>query len=292
MLNAVVSHEEVTETLERQASRFQDKFLLLTPADEDLSECSWDGQAHLTRKLYIQKSHMLLSANGNTRLFGLGLKHPSVRDFIKEFKTLKPCVHGSDAHSYDTLFEPAERRYLWIKADPTFEGLKQILHEPEDRVFIGTIPASLQRAPSRPTKVVDSVEITKTPGASILEEWFNCSLPLNAELVAIIGNKGNGKSALADVLGLLGNTPRHQSFGFLKEDRFRDPKNNKARHFQASLRWADGNAEGPVSLAADPDAEAVEKVARVCRKTTSKPICGSTLQGLEEMKRREKLAIL
>ena len=43
----------------------------------------------------------LLSANGNTRLFGLGLKHPSVHDFIKEFKTLKPCVHGSDAHSYD-----------------------------------------------------------------------------------------------------------------------------------------------------------------------------------------------
>ena len=260
MLNAVVSHEDVTKTLERQASRFQDKFLLMTPADEDLSECSWDGQAHLTRKLYIQKSHMLLSANGNTRLFGLGLKHPSVHDFINEFKTLKPCVHGSDAHSYDTLFEPAERRYLWIKADPTFEGLKQVLHEPEDRVFIGTIPTSLQRASSRPTKVVDSVEIIKTSGASILEEWFNCSLPLNAELVAIIGNKGNGKSALADVLGLLGNTRRHQSFGFLKEDRFRDPKNNKAQHFQASLRWADGNAEGPVSLAADPDAEAVEKV--------------------------------
>ena len=241
MSNAVVSHEEVTKTLERQASRFQDKFLLLTPVDEDLSECSWDGQAHLTRKLFIQKSHMLLSANGNTRLFGLGLKHASVHDFIKEFKTIKPCVHGSDAHSYDTLFEPAERRYLWIKADPTFEGLKQVLHEPEDRVFIGSIPTSLQRASSRPTKVVDSVEITKTPGAMILEEWFNCSLPLNAELVAIIGNKGNGKSALADVLGLLGNTPRHQSFGFLKEDRFRDPKNNKAQHFQASLpmlgRW-------------------------------------------------------
>ena len=265
MSNAVVSHEEVTKTLERQASRFQDKFLLLTPVDEDLSECSWDGQAHLTRKLFIQKSHMLLSANGNTRLFGLGLKHASVHDFIKEFKTLKPCVHGSDAHSYDTLFEPAERRYLWIKADPTFEGLKQVLHEPEDRVFIGSLPTSLQRASSRPTKVVDSVEITKTPGAGILEEWFNCSLPLNAELVAIIGNKGNGKSALADVLGLLGNTPRHQSFGFLKADRFRDPKNNKARHFQASLRWADGSSEGPVSLAADPDAEAVEKVRYVAQ---------------------------
>lgn len=260
MLNAVVSHEEVTKTLERQASRFKDKFLLLTPADEDLSECSWDGQAHLARKLYIQKSHMLFSANGNTRLFGLGLKHPSVPEFISEFKSLKPCVHGSDSHSYDAMFEPAERRYLWIKADPTFEGLRQVLHEPDDRVFIGPIPASLQRVSARPTKVVESVEISKAPGASIPEKWFNCRLLLNAELVAIIGNKGSGKSALADVLGLLGNTPRHQSFGFLTEERFRDHKNNKAKHFQASLRWADGNSEGPVSLAGDPDSEAVEKV--------------------------------
>src|SRR5206468_2854920 len=75
MMTAVVSHEEVTGTLERQASRFEDRFLLVTPADEDLSECSWDGQAHLARKLLIQKSHMLFSANGNTRAFGLGLKH-------------------------------------------------------------------------------------------------------------------------------------------------------------------------------------------------------------------------
>ena len=67
------------------------------------------------------------------------------------------------------------------------------------------------------------------------------------------------------MLGLLGNTPQHQSFGFLNKDRFRDPKNNKAQYFQASLRWADGSAEGPVSLAADPDAEAVEKVRYVAQ---------------------------
>jgi ABC-type thiamine transport system ATPase subunit len=30
-------------------------------------------------------------------------------------------------------------------------------------------------------------------------------LPLNADMVAIIGNKGSGKSALADILALAGN---------------------------------------------------------------------------------------
>jgi hypothetical protein len=161
MLSAVVSHEDVTKTLERQPSRFKDRFLLVTPADEDLSECSWDGQAHLTRKLFIQKSHMLFSSNNNTRAFGLGRKHPSVNDFLGEFKTLKPCIHGSDAHSYDSLFEPAERRYLWIKADPSFEGLRQVLHEPADRAFIGPTPVSLERARARPTKVVDSLAIVR-----------------------------------------------------------------------------------------------------------------------------------
>jgi hypothetical protein len=72
MMTAVVSHEDVTETLARQASRFGDRYLLVTPIDEDLTKCGWDGQGHLARKLYIQKSHMLFSSNSNTRAFGLG----------------------------------------------------------------------------------------------------------------------------------------------------------------------------------------------------------------------------
>lgn len=260
LMNAVVSHEEVTAVFERQASRFKDRFLILVPADEDLSECSWDGQAHLTRKLLIQKSHMLFSANAGTRAFGLGRKHQTVQEFISEFRSLKPCVHSSDAHSYDLLFEPAESRYTWIKADPTFRGLRQLINEPEDRVFIGPLPPSIERARLRPTRIVETINISKVPGSSLSEKWFDCSIILNQELVAIIGNKGSGKSALADILGLLGNTPRHSSFSFLREDRFRDPKNNKAKHFKATLTWADKTREGPVTLERNPGREAAEKI--------------------------------
>lgn len=203
---------------------------------------------------------MLLSGNSGTRDFGLGKKHASVQDFISEFKTLKPCVHGSDSHCYDELFEPDGERYLWVKCDPTFRGLRQLLNEPEYRVFIGKIPPSLSSVSARPTKVVESLRIRKRSGSTFAEKWFDCALPLNSELVAIIGNKGNGKSALADILGLLGNTPRYRTFSFLRSDRFRDSRGNKARHFEASLLWADGTPEGPVSLDQDPDAEAVEKV--------------------------------
>ena len=122
MMTAVVSHEDVTTVLEKQPSRFKDRYLILIPADEDLAQCRWDGQGHLVRKVLLQKAHMLFSANEGTPAFALGRKHPSVKAFVEEFKSLKPCVHGSDAHRYEELFEPAGKKYLWIKADPTYEG--------------------------------------------------------------------------------------------------------------------------------------------------------------------------
>src|SRR5439155_24999949 len=75
------------------------------------------------------------------------------KKFIEEFKTLKPCLHGSDAHELKGVGHPCikrgnaghdcagsdqscELRNTWIKADPTFEGLKQLLYEPSERVVI------------------------------------------------------------------------------------------------------------------------------------------------------------
>lgn len=148
----------------------------------------------------------------------------------------------------------------WIKADPTFKGLRQIIHEPEDRVYLGDTPPSVARASRRATRVARVVEIRKLATATTSEKWFDCALPLNDELVAVIGNKGSGKSALSDILGLLGSTPRYDSFSFLTAEKFRRPKNNKSPQFTASLTWADGTADAVPSLDVNPSADAVEKV--------------------------------
>ena len=260
MMNAVVDHSAVSEILEGKPSIFKDRYLLCLPCDEDLSKCNWDGQGHLSRKLLIQKSHLLFSANAGTRAFALGKKHASPEEFKSEFKTFKPCIHSSDSHTFDELFSPDESRHTWIKADPTFYGLRQILNEPEERVFVGEMPPSLARAARRATRVAKSVDIRKLPTATTTESWFDCALPLNNELVAVIGNKGSGKSALSDILGLLGNTPRFTSFSFLNPGRFRSSKNNKSRDFQASLSWADGTVDTVPNLDADPSSNAVEKI--------------------------------
>ncbi len=240
MMNAVVAHEDVTSAIERQPSRFKDRYLIVVPADEDLSKCSWDGQGHLTRKLLIQKSHMLFSGNPGTRDFGLGKKHAARQDFENEFKSLKPCIHGSDAHSYDSLFEPAEGRHLWIKADQTFQGLRQILHEPAARVHLGDEPPSFSRIEQNATKYMTAVSFEPTESAKQGDHWFSGSIPLNHGLIAIIGNKGSGKSALTDILALLGDTHASADFSFLTRERFLAPKTKLGNMFCAKVTWDSG----------------------------------------------------
>ncbi len=133
--------------------------------------------------------------NTNTIRWAAGLKSASKDEFIAEFKSLKPCVHGSDAHTITGIGKPAENKFCWIKSELTFEGLKQILYETEDRVYIGEKPAVLKND----YQVLESVIVGGAP------DWFgNVTVPLNEDLVSIIGPRGSGKSALAEVIAFAG----------------------------------------------------------------------------------------
>ncbi len=149
-----------------------------------------------------------------------------------------PMVICSDNHNINDYKLKAD---CWIKADTTFEGLEHVINEPEDRVFIGNIPRKLNLVASSKTKYIKSIQIEKIDGSTLDEIWFNNEIHTNPDLIAIIGNKGKGKSALADTIGLLGNTKQHKAFSFLSEKNFRNPKNNKAEHFRATLAWESGS---------------------------------------------------
>jgi predicted ATPase len=157
----------------------------------------------------------------------------------------KPVVSGSDAHSFEELerlegnvagFPPT-----WIKADLTFRGLKQICFEPEDRVFIGVEPLVEQRKTNQATKFLSRLNIDQVGSYDEANgEWFKgFDIPINPELTVIIGNKGSGKSALVDIIGLLGESRQYEYFSFLS-----DEGNNKkfkqrgyAENFIAKLTW-------------------------------------------------------
>ncbi|MDD5679377.1 MAG: DNA repair protein [Kiritimatiellae bacterium] len=150
----------------------------------------------------------------------------------------------SDAHHFSDSDQKERigKCFTWIKADTTFAGLLQVLNEPEERVFVGDIPAIMTRVRSNTTKYIRSVRIERKTTANISETWFNNEIPLNPNLVAIIGNKGKGKSALTDTIGLLCSTKQHSHFTFLSPYNFRQAKDNKAKHFQATLTWESGTS--------------------------------------------------
>jgi hypothetical protein len=167
-----------------------------------------------------------------------------------------PLVICSDNHD---ISEYTLKANCWVKSDPAFAGFRQIKSDPAERVWIGDTPPSVERVRNNATKYMRSISFAKAAGSTLGEHWFSGTVPLNPGLIAVIGNKGTGKTALVEGIGLLGNTAQHDHFSFLNEDKFRQPRNNKAKHFRATLTWEDGSAPS-VSLADSVDSEAVELV--------------------------------
>lgn len=179
------------------------------------------------------------------------------------------AVSGSDAHRFIGEAGNNDKRgygdypsdkITWIKADPTFEGLIQAIKEPAKRSFIGKQPPKVKLFNENKSFFIDRLEINKITNSSLPDEWLNNThLNLNSDLIAIIGNKGNGKSALADIIALLGNSKQSRHFSFLKENRFRGKNGEPAKHFSAKATWADQN-ELEKNLNENPSSESVELV--------------------------------
>ena len=168
----------------------------------------------------------------------------------------RPLFICSDNHN---VFEYVLKASCWVKSDPAFAGFRQIVSDPRERVWIGEIPPSVDRVRRNATKYITSISFSKVAGSSLGEHWFSGTVPLNPGLVAVIGNKGTGKTALVESIGLLGNTALHGHFSFLNEDKFRQARNNKAKHFIATLNWEDGSASR-ASLADSVNPESLELV--------------------------------
>ena len=80
-------------------------------------------------------------------------------------------------------------RFVWIKANPTFEGLRQIIFEPTERVKI----QDDKPEPKSPYFVIDKIRFVDNTGKN---DFLNTDIPLNQNLTAVIGGKSTGKSLL------------------------------------------------------------------------------------------------
>lgn len=159
--------------------------------------------------------------------------------------TFKFCCHiSSDARALRDIGRyDKDGHFLWIKADPTFEGLKQILYEPIDRVHVGPTPPIYHDQ----ARVVRALKLSNAKG------WFDdVSIPLNTGLVSIIGQKGSGKSALAELIAYAaGSWHEGDSASFLKR------AGDHLKGLSVELEWADGTTSSGKLGSALPDASHV-----------------------------------
>ena len=236
---ATISPVDIKNVLTAKESIFKGEYLIVLP-DEHLSLLDWDGQDHLTRKNLLRGADAIFSGNPNTIKWASGQKSVSKEEFIAEFKSLKPCIHGSEAHELAKIGVPDEKKYCWIKAELTFEGLRQILYEPEERVYIGEKPANLKND----YQVLESVTIAKAA------DWFGpLTVPLNEDLISIIGPRGSGKSALAEAIAFAGGAGTFRSGSGLsdtflyKAARKSSANPNTIVGADVTLRWKSGDTE-------------------------------------------------
>lgn len=153
----------------------------------------------------------------------------------------RPMIICSDNHD-PRNYCPTES--LWIKADCTFEGLKQCIFQPSDRVFVGVIPPSLDRVNKNKRNTIANVSVNRVAEAKHTNlKWFDTSINFNSNLVALIGNKGSGKSAISDIIGQLCKCHTMDQASFLSDRRFRNPKMKYADDYEASITWMDGHFE-------------------------------------------------
>jgi ABC-type lipoprotein export system ATPase subunit len=275
--NFVVSHGDLQTALANNSALSENTIVAVSNSNNDgasafqqhydFFEATDPGSLEALRKSIYCLSQVVFSSNDGDRRYFLGLKNDD-EDVVKsKCGSLKPCVHGSDAHTENKLFAPDQDRFCWIKADVTFEGLKQVIYEPADRVFIGLEPPVLERVRTNKTKYIDSLEINQSAGYH--EEqgvWFKeVHIDFNKELIAIIGNKGSGKSALSDIVGVLGNTHnagfKQENLSFLNARTLKFRKRGYAENFNAELVWQDKSGKGvAVPLNTDVDTDQAEKI--------------------------------
>lgn len=268
--NLTVSLDEVRRVLQR--SYFWGRTVLGVGKTE-WADVKWTGGSIADKKNIINAADVVFISVDSPR------GYHDARDALESEGVNDRLLDCSDAH-YPSVSDQKDRvgnSHTWIKASPTFGGLRQALQEFDERVFVGPEPPQLVRVREHPSRYIDRVELVRIPGASIPDKWFDANLPLNDGLVAVIGNRGSGKSALAEAIALAGNSSREPEFSFLHTSKFREPRQNLARHFKSSLHWANGDVTERV-LSESPEPGATELVQHLPQQYLEK-LCNEVPKG-------------
>ena len=220
-----ITYQKFFEILKQQDKEFLDNILIWV-SNNSWDWASWIKYLSWVRNIIYEWVDFIFSAQPKDREYFLWKWTDNVEKIITKYNWLKPCIHGSDYHwwkNWKIICEPDLNRFCWIKADPTFEWLKQIIYEPDERVYIWKHKPSenLHKISKIDLNFNDTLEIRKKNNSNDSSKYPFCfsgvekTLVMSDYFTCFIGWRGSWKSSL---LNLIYHKITWKSTSFLDEN--------------------------------------------------------------------------
>ena len=218
--NISFSLEDIFDALGREENKnsYLENNFLTAIGKSEWEDFKWTEAGIADKKTIINQCDFVFSAS------------PTPEDVLKakdrliEQKVNSRLLHCSDAHDYLDSQQKTNKLghcFTWVKSDLTFEGLKQVVYEPDERVCIQRLRPEDSKIPST---IIDSV--------SYKNKDKEVKVFFNQNLNSLIGVKGSGKSNLLKNITFVSNKNEYE------KRKLKDDDLLKLDDFKVS--WKDG----------------------------------------------------
>lgn len=183
-----VDYGDVLEHMSAQFSLFTEMIVAVCPNGYGGFRAGTEGRSHEIATEFDKDGHIVL--DGSEMPGALSTRAYFLDNTRYAGAIAMPVFRCSDAHDLNKI----GTMFSWVKAKPTFEGLRQTFIEPESRLRL-----EQDWLQSRTKKVHFSrieMEGRIFEGQDI--RFKNLSIPLSEDMVAIVGGRGTGKSLILD----------------------------------------------------------------------------------------------
>ena len=213
--NLNLSYKDIMEVLAHAPQYFEGKYLTAIGKTE-WADIKWNDNSIAEKKNIINSVDFVFTAAESVDSYNAALKS------LAESKVNNRLLDCSDAHrnSSSTDKDRIGNCRCWIKAETTFEGLKQVLYEPEERKAVSQLPPQMKNS----YQVIERVELDEP-------NFWNDVIEINPNLNTIIGGRATGKSTLLKAIA-----SKQANVKLKEEDDF------VSKHLTGvKVIWADGN---------------------------------------------------
>lgn len=203
----------ILNVLKKAPQYFEGKYITAIGKTE-WDDFKWDDNSIAEKKTIINTADIVFTASESIEKFN------KAKAKLEEQKVNSLLLDCSDAHSFADA-QTKDRLgncKCWIKADTTFEGLKQIMYEPEERIKIQMTKPDDKSI----YQVIDSIELSENG-------FWHGTIFFNPNLNTIIGGRSTGKSTLLKAIAAKHGSREVDSDDFVR------------KHLDGvSIKWQDG----------------------------------------------------